>query len=79
MPDLSAGPYKPIWKNRRRVIFGSLIFCAGMVAYLAAMGDDSRLNETIVMGSFILAGLVIGSYVFGAAWDDKNLMESLKR
>jgi len=79
MVDTAEGSYRPIWKNRRRVIFGSLFYCAGQLAYLAALGADTRVNEMIVLGSFVLAGGVIGSYVFGAVWDDKNYMESLKQ
>lgn len=79
MVDTSAGTYRPIWKNRRRVIFASLAFCAALIGYLAFTGEDTRLNETIVIASFGLAGLVIGSYVFGAAWDDANVMKLLKR
>lgn len=79
MPDLSAGTYRPIWKNRRRVIFLSLLFCASMVTYLVIAGEDTSLNETVVTGSFLLAAGVIGSYVFGSTWDDANLMQSLKK
>ena len=78
MVDLSKGGYKPVWKNRRRVIFLALLFCAALIGYLAVEGTDTRLNETIAVGAFFLAGAVIGSYVFGAAWDDKNVMDSLK-
>jgi hypothetical protein len=62
--------YKPIWKNRRRVIFTTLIFCAAIITYLTGWGEDNRLNETIVQFSFILGMAVVGSYVFGSAWED---------
>lgn len=58
------------WKNRRRVIFSTLLYCAGMVGYLAIRGEDTSLNGDIASGLIILAGTVIGSYVFGAVWDD---------
>ena len=35
-------------------------------------GSDTKLHEAIVSSAFLLAGGVIGSYVFGAVWDDKN-------
>jgi hypothetical protein len=79
MVDLQAGAYKPIWKNRRRVIFGSLVFCAAVVVYIVYKGVDTRVNETIALAAFGLAGVVISSYVFGGAWDDRNFMESLKK
>jgi len=62
--------YKPKWENRQKVIFGSLIFCACIIVFLLIWGNDSRLHETIATWAFILSGMVIGSYVFGAAWED---------
>lgn len=61
------------WTVRRRIVHATLIFCAGEVVYLTGWGGNTRLNETIVMCAFALAGAVIGCYVFGAVWDDKNM------
>lgn len=59
------------WKRRRRVIYGALIFIAGNLAYLEVAPDDA-LHQQLALG-FITAGTgIIGTYVFGAAWDDKN-------
>ena len=66
------------WQFRRTVVVMSLTFCATVITFLVLYGDDTRLNETIAMGTFILAGSVIGSSVFGAVWDDKNV-KSIKR
>lgn len=68
---------KPSWKNRRRVVFGTLAYCAVLVAYIVISGNDTRLNETAVTGLLVLAGSVVGSYVFGAVWNDKNIMQNL--
>lgn len=65
----------PGWTIRRRVIVGTLIYCGVVFAYLAAFGDDTRLNETIVMTLGAVGGSTIGSYVFGAMWDDRNKMK----
>lgn len=65
--------FKPSWKNRRRVIFLTLAFCAAVIGYLTLWGEDTALNETIAQFSFITAFCVIGSYVFGAAWEDAAL------
>ncbi|MCT8970568.1 hypothetical protein [Microbaculum marinisediminis] len=67
--------YQPSWTHRRRVVFGTLIFCAGAIAYLIAFGEDIRLHEAIADGLILLAASVIGGYVFGAAWDDLNVMK----
>jgi hypothetical protein len=62
--------FRPKWENRRRTIFATLFFCAGLVVYIMLRGDDTKLNETIVQFAFITAGGIIGAYVFGAAWED---------
>lgn len=63
------------WKVRRRIVNLTLIFCAGCVLYIMFKGTDSRLYETIATNAFFLAGAVIGSYIFGATWDDKSNTE----
>ena len=60
------------WKIRRRVVNATLVFCAVSVAYLMLAGDDTDLHRSIANGLILLAGSVIGSYVFGATWDDKR-------
>lgn len=68
---------RPPWKIRRRIVNLSLLFCASAVAWLLVAGEDSELNRAIANGAFVLAGAVIASYVFGAAWDDRNVMTTL--
>lgn len=70
---------KPSWRIRRRIIVGTLLYCAAMVFYLAVWGRSTSLEEAIATGLILLAGSVIGSYVFGAVWDDRNVMEARKR
>ena len=60
------------WRIRRRIVNLTLAFCAGCVVYLIAAGADTDLNKAIANGLILLAGSVIGSYVFGATWDDKG-------
>lgn len=69
---------RPSWKIRRRVVIATIGFCMGCIVYLMVKGEaDSRLHETIAMGVIGLFISTVGSYVFGAAWDDKNVMSSL--
>jgi hypothetical protein len=65
---------KPSWRVRRAIIIGTLIFCAGEILYLTVWGQDTDLAETIANGLILLAASVIGAYVFGAVWDDRNVM-----
>jgi len=60
------------WTIRRRIIVGTLLWCGGMVTYLAIFGRPVSLSETIANGCLLLMASVIGSYVFGAVWDDKG-------
>lgn len=66
--------YQPRWERRRIVVFGTLAFCAVAVAYLIGWGDDTALHREIATALILLAASVVGSYVFGAAWDDRNVM-----
>ncbi|WP_439604162.1 hypothetical protein [Shinella sp.] len=67
---------KPSWRIRRRIIVGTLVYCAAMILYLAVWGKSTSLEEAIATGLILLAGSVIGSYVFGAVWDDRNVMKA---
>ena len=69
--DLSTYP----WRLRRLIIFATLGVCFAGIAYLTLKGADTRLNETLALGYFALAGSTIGSYVFGAVWHDTSLMK----
>lgn len=77
MNDLKEGPPRPSWRVRRRIIHATLFFCAGEIVFLTGWGHDTSLHETLANGALILAGSVIGAYVFGAVWDDANVMTSI--
>lgn len=76
---MTTEPHQPQWKRRRGVVFGTLGFCASVVGYLTAWGADTALSRDIAQGLIVLAGAVVGSYVFGAAWDDKNVMAHVEK
>lgn len=64
--------FRSSWTMRRRIIIGTLLWCGGMVTYLSILGRPIQLSETAVNGLLLLMASVIGSYVFGAVWDDKG-------
>lgn len=70
---------RPSWRIRRRIVVATLFFCAGEIVYLTVWGQDTDLASTIANGVLILAGSVIASYVFGAVWDDRNVMGAMAR
>lgn len=64
----------PSWKHRRRIVYASLIYCAVVLAYIVLKGADTALYSQVALGILGLAATIIGTYVFGAAWDDRNVM-----
>lgn len=62
--------YRPKWENRKRTIFGTLAFCAGLIIYLTVWGEDTQLNESIATMAFVTSIAVIGTYVFNCAYED---------
>lgn len=60
------------WVWRRSVVLATLFFCGITVGYIVWSGPDDRVRETAIMALSTLAGATIGSYLFGAAWDDSN-------
>lgn len=62
---------------RRLVVFGTLLFCMFCILWILLYGDNRSVLEVIVMSSYGLAFSVIGSYIFGAVWDDANVMKEL--
>jgi len=63
------------WVKRRRIIHLALAFCAGILvagmAYAIVQGE-TELVKTFAVAAFTSAISIIGSYVFGAVWDDGN-------
>lgn len=67
---------KKAWSFRRRIVITALLFCAGIVAKITLWGHQSEgIGEALVTSAFGLAGAVIGSYIFGAVWNDKSEIE----
>lgn len=62
------------WKYRRRIIYGTLIFCALNIEYILFMNTGSTLHSNAFDMLVYLAMSVISFYVFGATWDDKTRM-----
>lgn len=65
------------WWRRRIAITGVLLFCAATVGYLTICGNDTALHRDIANGLILLAGSTLGSYVFGAVWDDSSKRKAI--
>lgn len=57
----------PSWTGRRRVVRLSLLTCLLLAAW--SMHISVEMAGVVFPPLAILAGSVIGSYVFGAAWE----------
>jgi hypothetical protein len=67
------------WVRRLRLIYGTLVFCATSAAALliaGLVGMNSALLNTLTVSNYGLAGSMLGSYIFGAVWDDKNARDA---
>lgn len=67
---------KDSWKVRRRIVIGLLVWAVAMCSYIVLKGADTRLAETAFTGCIALIVSLVGSYVFGAVWDDNNVRKS---
>jgi len=66
-----------MWKIRRRIVNCTLLFCATCIAKIVFLeGGDPSTNAAIVYALSTLAGAVIGSYIFGATWNDNTLTKN---
>ena len=64
---------KPSWQLRRRAVFGSMLFGAVIVVYVAIRWDDTSLAQTLALSGFGLIGAVVAAYIGGAAYEDVRL------
>jgi hypothetical protein len=83
--------YRPVWTNRRKVIFGTLILCGALIAaivlvpmigsFVPGFTLQGPVADVLSNGLYVLAFLaatVIGAYVFGANFDSSSYRDSLK-
>lgn len=73
--------YRPTWKKRRAVIFGTLILDAVLLVFVfVGWGflslEVSTALATIVVSQILRGTAIIASYVFGATWEDIRLWRS---
>ena len=64
---------KPSWQLRRRAVFGSMLFGAVIVGYVAIRWGDTSLAQALALSGFGLIGAVVAAYIGGAAYEDVRL------
>ncbi|MCP4897728.1 MAG: hypothetical protein GY906_12210 [bacterium] len=63
---------KHSWKIRRRFMFIVTAFSMAVILLALLVKPDTAVAGTAISFSFGTITGVLGSYVFGAVWDDKN-------
>jgi len=64
----------PKWKIRRRYIFAGFALGVGMVvSSIVAVWQDRLGAGDLITGGVALISLILTSYIFGAAYDDKKV------
>jgi hypothetical protein len=65
------------WTKRRRVMHWALAYIGAHLAWLQLVSQHDAFDTQIAM-ALVAGGFgIIGSYVFGAVWDDKNKRTAL--
>lgn len=64
---------KSSWMVRRRFMFIVSAFCMATVTYVLYHDLSSGPADTAVTMSFITLLGIVGSYVFGATWEDVSI------
>ena len=70
---------EPNWLFRRSNVFLIQSVCAGILLFLTFRGQDTRLNETLANGAYMLWGTIAIGYIFGVIVDDKFQISERKR
>ena len=60
------------------MLWSVVLFCMLVIGYVVWTGATSSVAETAVIMSFLCLSSMVGSYVFGATWQDVNHMRMNK-
>ncbi len=69
---------EPKWTNRRFMIFSSQLFLAVLLGFIVYQDSDSILSLTIGTGAMLAFCANIGSYVFGASYENTSIRKMFK-
>lgn len=68
---------KSEWSKRRFRLDLSLIFIALMIGWIILSGKDTAVYQQAIIALIAAGVTLVGQYIFGAAWDDKNYMRTV--
>ena len=69
----------PKWTIRRTLVLIILLWCSGLVTYLAIWGESDELREAIATSVLLLMGMVVSTYVLGVVWNDMSFLKHTGR
>jgi ABC-type antimicrobial peptide transport system permease subunit len=73
------GTVLPTRSTRRKMVTATLLFCWGMIVYIIVKGDPTNSLHTSALAWLFFSWLAaIGSYVFGAAWENNTIQGLFK-
>ena len=67
------------WKIRRIFMFAVTGFCMASILLALLVKPDTGVAGTVVSFAFGTITGTLGTYVFGAVWDDKNRVDKEKK
>lgn len=73
MDGMDRNPGQSSWRIRRRFMFAVSAFCMWAVAYVLWKDLSSGPADTAVTMAFLTLLGIVGSYVFGATWEDISM------
>lgn len=63
---------KHSWRLRRRFMFAVAAFCMASISVALVFRADAPVSPSVVSFGFGTLTGIVGSYVFGAVWDDRG-------
>ena len=79
MIEAKPRPYMPRRRTRRAIVVATLTFCVGIINFTTIWGDPANsLHTSAQAWAFSLAAAVISGYIFGAVWDNQNVLRDGK-
>jgi hypothetical protein len=69
--------WTPRRRTRRGIAIGTLVGCGLIIFYTVIHGDPGNtLHQSALSWAFTLAGATIGGYIFGAVWDNAQVLKT---
>ncbi|UTC27983.1 hypothetical protein [Stenotrophomonas phage A1432] len=68
--------WRSSWRTRRRFMFAIAAFCMWVIGYVLYKDLSSSPADTAITMAFLTLISIVGSYVFGATWEDVSIAKA---